>query len=81
MIIELLKALMKSFLPEGGDWDADPLRVRLLKLAHLRRHLDPEVDLVGVLADHLQLDVLGLSLLVVGHPVGLRLVLLLGPEV
>ena len=47
---------------EGGDGDADALRVRLLQLAHLRRHLDAEVDLVGVLAHHLQLDVLGLVL-------------------
>ena len=36
-----------------------PLAVALLELAHLRGLLDPEVDLVAVLAHHLQLDVLG----------------------
>ena len=46
--------------PEGADWDADPLRVGLLELAHLGGHLDSEVDLVRVLPDDLQLDVLGL---------------------
>ncbi len=46
--------------PERRHRNPDPLRVGLLQLAHLRRHLDPEVDLVGVLADDLQLDVLGL---------------------
>ena len=54
---------------QRGDGDADALRVRLLQLAHLRRHLDAEVDLVGVLAHHLQLDVLGL-VLVLRHLVG-----------
>ena len=39
--------------PEGGDGDADPLAVGLLKLAHLGGLLHPEVDLVGVLADDL----------------------------
>ena len=46
--------------PEGADWDADPLRVGLLELAHLGRLLDSEVNLVRILADNLQLDVLGL---------------------
>ena len=46
-------------LPEAGDGDADSLGVGLLELAHLGCLLDPEVDLVGVLAHHLQLDVLG----------------------
>ena len=41
-----------------------PLAVALLELAHLGGLLHPEVDLVGVLAHHLQLDVLGL----VTHP-------------
>jgi len=45
---------------EGGDGDADPLAVGLLEFAHLGGLLHPEVDLVGVLADHLELDVLGL---------------------
>ena len=43
---------------EGGDGNSDTLRVGLLELAHLSGLLDPEVDLVGVLADDLQLDVL-----------------------
>ena len=47
-------------LPEGGDGDADPLAVRLLELAHLGGLLHAEMDLIGVLAHHLQLDVLGL---------------------
>ncbi len=42
-----------SFLPERGDGDADPLGVALLELAHLGGHLDPEVDLVGVLTHDL----------------------------
>ena len=37
-----------------------PLAVALLELAHLGGLLHPEVDLVGVLANHLELDVLGL---------------------
>lgn len=42
-----------------GRWrDPGSLRVRLLQLAHEGGHLDPEVDFVGVLANHLQLDVL-----------------------
>ena len=40
-----------------GDGDPDSLRVGLLELAHLGGLLDAEVNLVGVLADHLQLDV------------------------
>ena len=52
--------------PEAGDRHADPLAVALLELAHLGGLLHPEVDLVAVLADHLQLDVLGL----VSHGVG-----------
>ena len=52
--------------PQGRDGDADALRVGLLQLSHLGRHLDAEVDLVGVLAHHLQLDVLCL-VLVLGH--------------
>ena len=47
-------------LPEGGDWDTHSLAVGLLELAHLSCLLDPEVDLVAVLADNLQLDVLGI---------------------
>ena len=35
-----------------------PLAVALLELAHLRGLLHPEVDLVAVLANHLQLNVL-----------------------
>ncbi len=35
--------------PQTGDWNADALRIRLLQLAHLRRHLHPEVNLVRVL--------------------------------
>ena len=44
--------------PEGGDGDANSLAVRLLQLSHQRGLLHPEVDLVAVLAHHLQLDVL-----------------------
>jgi hypothetical protein len=47
---------------EGADGDADALRVALLELAHLSGHLDAEVDLVRVLSDDLELDVLGLVL-------------------
>ena len=47
------------------DRNSDPLGVGLLELAHLRGHLDAEVDLVRVLSDHLQLDVLRLCS--VGH--------------
>ena len=39
---------------------AQSLGVRLLELAHLRCLLYAEMDLVGVLAHHLQLDVFGL---------------------
>ena len=46
-------------LPKGRDWDSNPLSVGFLQLAHLRGLLHTEVDLVAVLADHLQLDVLG----------------------
>ena len=46
--------------PEGGDRDAHTLRVRLLQLPHLGGLLDSEVDFVGVLSDHLQLDVFSL---------------------
>merc|ERR1719318_2118587 len=49
--------------PEAGHWDANPLAVAFLQLAHLGGLLHAEVDLVGVLAYHLQLDVLSL----VGH--------------
>ena len=59
---------------ERGDGHADALRVRLLQLAHLRRHLDAEVDLVGVLAHHLQLDVLGLVLVLRHDDVGVGVV-------
>ena len=52
--------------PEGADWDADPLGVGLLELAHLGGHLDAEVDLVRVLADDLQLNIFGF----VAHRVG-----------
>ena len=45
-------------------YNSHPLAVAFLELAHLRSLLDPEVDLVGVLAHHLQLDVLSL----IGHP-------------
>ena len=45
---------------ERGDGDSDSLRVGLLELAHLGGLLDAEVDLVRVLADDLQLDVLGI---------------------
>ena len=44
-----------------------PLAVALLQFAHLGSLLHSEVDLVGVLAHNLQLDVLSL----IGHPVGL----------
>merc|ERR1719195_266262 len=56
--------------PQGGDGDADALCVGLLQLAHLSGHLDSEVDLVGVLAHHLQLDVLRL-VLILRHGAGL----------
>ena len=46
--------------PEAGHRHSDPLAVGLLQLAHLGGLLHPEVDLVRVLSDHLQLDVLGL---------------------
>ena len=44
--------------PEAGNGHAHPLAVALLQLPHLRGLLDPEVDLIAVLANHLQLDVL-----------------------
>ena len=47
---------------QWGDGDAHTLGVALLELAHGSGHLDAEVDLVRVLADDLQLDVLGLVL-------------------
>ena len=53
--------------PERRDRDSDPLGVALLQLAHLGAHLDPEVDLVRVLAHHLELDVLGLVLVLARH--------------
>ena len=46
--------------PERADGNADPLGVALLELAHLGGHLDPKVDLIRILANDLQLDVLGL---------------------
>jgi hypothetical protein len=45
--------------PKGGDRDTDALRVGLLQLPHLGGLLHAEVDLVRILADHLQLNVLG----------------------
>ena len=48
-----------DFLPEGGDGDPDPLSIGLLQFSHLSGLLDSEVDLIAVLANNLQLDVLG----------------------
>jgi hypothetical protein len=45
--------------PKGGDGDTHALRVGLLQLSHLGGLLHAEVDLVRILADHLQLNVLG----------------------
>ena len=46
-----------------GHWDANTLGVGLLQFSHLCRHLDPEVDFVGVLPNHFELDVLGGSVI------------------
>ena len=42
-------------LPEGGHRNTNPLTVTLLQLSHLGGLLHPEVDLVGVLTNHLQI--------------------------
>ena len=47
------------FLPERGDGDADSLSIGLLQFAHLSCLLHSEVDFIAVLANNLQLDVLG----------------------
>ena len=47
-------------LPERCDGDSNSLSVGLLQLAHLSGLLHSEVDLIAVLADNLQLDVLGI---------------------
>merc|ERR1719319_1719827 len=49
---------------QGGHRHAHPLAVALLEFTHLGGLLPPDVNLVGVLADHLQLDVFGL----ISHP-------------
>merc|ERR1719446_355243 len=43
---------------QRSDGDSHPLRVGFLELPHLGCLLHPEVDLVGVLSHHLELDVL-----------------------
>ena len=48
-----------DFLPEGGDGDPDPLSIGLLQFSHLSGLLDSKVNLIAVLANNLQLDVLG----------------------
>ena len=45
-------------IPERSNRNSNPLRIRFLELPHLGGLLHTEVDLVGVLANHLQLDVL-----------------------
>merc|ERR1739838_636482 len=42
---------------ERCDWDANPLRVRLLQFAHLGGLLHSEVNFIGVLSYDLELDV------------------------
>ena len=51
---------MEFDLPERCDGDSNSLSVGLLQLAHLSGLLHSEVDLIAVLADNLQLDVLGI---------------------
>lgn len=47
--------------PKRRHRHSNSLGVRFLEFAHLSGHLDTEVNLVGVLADHLQFDVLSLA--------------------
>ena len=55
----LLLTPSQPTLPERGDGDADPLSIGLLQFSHLSGLLDSEVNLIAVLANNLQLDVLG----------------------
>merc|ERR1739838_657412 len=43
--------------PQRCNGDTNPLRVRLLQFAHLGSLLHPEVDLIGILSNNLELDV------------------------
>ena len=60
----------RDFLPERGDRDPDPLSIGLLQFSHLSGLLDSEMDLIAVLADNLQLDVLGVFSHVDGQEAG-----------
>lgn len=41
----------------------DTLRVTSLQFGHRCGHLDPEVDFIGILSNHLKFDVLGISVI------------------
>jgi len=43
--------------PKRSNWNPDPLTVALFEFTHLRCLLHSEVDFIGILSNHLQLDV------------------------
>jgi len=49
---------------ERGHRNAHTLTVTLFKLSHLCTHFDPEVNFITILSNHLQLDVLRTSIVV-----------------